>query len=214
VDIYPTLTDVCGLPAPADVDGTSLRPFLTNPTAPASKVAISQYPRKAGKTGGEKLMGYSIRDDRWRAIFWREFNGTKVVATELYDEKGDPGELVSVAARPENQSVLDSLSKHLPPAIPAADKSAPKYKKNKLVSPSPVAAKTEESTSATPSDRGPKFDKLDKKKAGNISRAAYIAAQSDAAEANKRFDKWDANKDDILTRDEFVTQGGKKSKAQ
>lgn len=214
VDIYPTLADVCGLPAPADVDGASLKPFFANPAAPASKVAISQYPRKAGKTGGEKLMGYSIRDDRWRAVFWRELNGTKVIDTELYDEKNDPNELVSVAGRPENKAILDALSKNLPAAIPPADKTAPTYKKNKLVSPSSDAKNSEKNPSSGSSDRGARFDKIDKQKAGKISRADYIAAQSDAAEATKRFDKWDVNKDDILTRDEFVTQGGKKSKGQ
>lgn len=214
VDIYPTLADVCGLPAPADVDGASLKPFFANPAAPASKVAISQYPRKAGKTGGEKLMGYSIRDDRWRAVFWRELNGTKVIDTELYDEKNDPNELVSVAGKPENKAILDALSKHLPAAIPPTDKTAPTYKKNKLVSPASGEEKSEKTPSAEPSDRGAKFDKIDKQKAGEISRADYIAGQSDAAEATKRFDKWDTNKDGILTRAEFVTQGGKKSKAQ
>jgi iduronate 2-sulfatase len=214
VDIYPTLADVCGLPAPADVDGASLKPFFANPAAPASKVAISQYPRKAGKTGGEKLMGYSIRDERWRAVFWRELNGTKIIDTELYDEKNDPNELVSVAGKPENKAILDALAKNLPAAIPRSEKTAPVYKKNKLVPPASGEEKSGKTPGAEPSDRGAKFDKIDKQKAGKIARADYIATQSDAAEATRRFDKWDANKDGILIRDEFVTQGGKKSSKQ
>jgi len=214
VDIYPTLADLCGLPAPADVDGTSLKPFIENPSASATKVAISQYPRKAGKTGGEKVMGYSIRDDRWRAIFWRELNGTKVIATELYDEKADPDELVSVANKPENKAVLDALSKHLPAAIPPTDKSAPVYKKNKLVSPAPDDGNSEKAAGKVPSDRGTKFAKLDKQKTGKLTRTEYTASQSDAESAATRFDQWDADKDGNLTRDEFVTQGGKKSKTQ
>jgi iduronate 2-sulfatase len=214
VDIYPTLTDVCGLPTPADVDGTSLKPFIANPAAPASKVAISQYPRKAEKTGGEKLMGYSIRDDRWRAIFWRELNGTTIIATELYDEKNDPNELVSVANKPENKMVLDALAKNLPAAIPPTDRSAPVYKKNKLVSPARAEEKSEKTSGASPSDRGAKFDKIDKQQVGRIARADYIDAQSDATEAATRFDKWDTDKDGNLTRQEFVTQGSKKSNTQ
>ena len=34
VDVYPTLADVCGLPIPAGLDGSSLKPFLENPPSP------------------------------------------------------------------------------------------------------------------------------------------------------------------------------------
>lgn len=213
VDIYPTLTDVCGLPTPPDIDGVSLKPFLENPNASSSKIAVSQYPRKAGKTGSGDLMGYSFRDARWRCTLWRELNGTKVIATELYDEVSDPGELTNVAGKPENRAVIEAMTKLLPPAIPAADKSAPKYKKNKLVSPgAPAAEGKPEQASGTP-DRGAKFDKIDVQKTGKLTRAEYISSQSDAGVAAARFDKCDTDKDGSITREEF-TQGGKKSKAQ
>ena len=117
VDVYPTLADVRGLPIPAGLDGSSLKPFLDNPAAPAMKVAISQYPRNAGKTGGGPVMGYSIRDARWRCTFWRERNGSKIIARELYDEQNDPAETVNLADKLEHKSVIDSLAKHLPPRI-------------------------------------------------------------------------------------------------
>lgn len=204
VDIYPTLAEVCGLPAPAGLDGTSLKCFIENPAASASKFAISQYPRKAGKTGGGNVMGYSIRNERWRAVFWRELNGTKIVATELYDEKNDPHELVSVADKAVNQTVIESLSKNLPPVLVPEDKSAPKYKKNKLITPKPVASETSAPETA---DRGTKFDKLDKEKSGKLTREQYIDNQKVPVEAAIRFDKWDADHDRMLTREEFVTQG-------
>ena len=122
VDVYPTLADVCGLPIPAGLDGSSLKTFLENPAAPAMKVAISQYPRNAGKTGGGPVMGYSIRDARWRGTFWRERNGAKIVATELYDEQNDPAETVNLADKLEHKSVIDSLAKHLPPLDSASGK--------------------------------------------------------------------------------------------
>ena len=105
VDVYPTLADVCGLAIPAGLDGSSLKNFIENPAAPATKVAISQYPRNAGPSGGS-VMGYSIRDDRWRATFWRERTGSKIVATELYDEQSDPNETVNLAAKPEHKPVM------------------------------------------------------------------------------------------------------------
>jgi iduronate 2-sulfatase len=118
VDVYPTLADVCGITIPAGLDGVSLKKYIENPAAPATKVAISQYPRGGGKAGGN-LMGYSIRDERWRATFWRERFGSKIVATELYDEKNDPAETVSVHDKPENKTILEALQKHLPPVASA-----------------------------------------------------------------------------------------------
>lgn len=114
VDVYPTLADLCGLPLPEGLDGRSLRPFLENPGAPSQKVAISQYPRGGAGTGGP-LMGYSIRDDRWRCTFWRRRYGTEIVASELYDEQNDPAETVNLADKPEYRAVVAALAQHLPP---------------------------------------------------------------------------------------------------
>ena len=116
VDVYPTLAEVCGLPIPAGLDGISLKAVLDDSTVALSKkVAISQYPRSGGKTGFGQLMGYSIRDDRWRLTLWRNRKDGKIAATELYDEKNDPAETVNLAEKPEHKAIIESLSKHLPP---------------------------------------------------------------------------------------------------
>jgi len=118
VDVYPTLADVCGLPAPTGLDGMSLKPFVENPKLMKQKVAISQYPRSAGKEG--QIMGYSIRNERYRLILWRERSGSKIVATELYDEQNDPAETVNLSNKPESKTIIESLSKHLPPVVTQA----------------------------------------------------------------------------------------------
>ncbi len=120
VDIYPTLVDLCGLPPAPDVDGVSLRPLLADPAGTVKPVAISQYPRGESKGADVPVMGYSLRDDRWRLTVWREDGTARVVATELYDEANDPDETVNVAARPESAAVIARLSRHLPPPGPAA----------------------------------------------------------------------------------------------
>jgi iduronate 2-sulfatase len=117
LDVYPTLADVCGLPNPTGLDGVSLKPVLDDSTATVRPVAVSQYPRG---TGTKRLMGYSIRDDRWRLTLWRNRADNSIVATELYDEANDPHETVNVASRPENQETIARLSKHLPPPIAEA----------------------------------------------------------------------------------------------
>lgn len=203
VDVYPTLADICGLPAPTKIDGTSLKDFIIDPTAPSTRVAISQYPRKDMATGID-VMGYSIRDSRWRAIFWRDRNGPNIIATELYDEQNDPTETVSLAGKPEHKALMESFAKHLPPVGSAAiDGKAIKSKKAKVADPKPVQSTVE------PDDRAARFDKLDKANAGRISREYYTTNQSDGKAAGERFDKWDTDKDGFLSRAEFVTMGKK-----
>lgn len=191
VDVYPTLTDLCGLPAAPGLAGKSLRVYLENPSAPMQKVAISQYPRGLGANGGN-VMGYSIRNERWRATFWRERSGSKIVATELYDEQNDPAETVSVHDRPEHEQLLKTLAQHLPPVGSSA------------TVPKPKAAPK----SATPDGetREARFDRLYPGKS-QLTLEEYLTRQTDNAASRERFAKFDANQDGVVTRDEFITTG-------
>jgi iduronate 2-sulfatase len=118
VDVYPTLADVCGLPPAASLDGISLGPMLIDPKRSVKPVAISQYPRGKSHGAGVPLMGYSLRDDRWRLTVWREDGTDRVVATEVYDEQNDPDETVNIAATKEGRDVVERLSPFLPPPNP------------------------------------------------------------------------------------------------
>jgi hypothetical protein len=142
--------------------------------------------------------------DRYRATFYRMRNGSQVVGTELYDEQNDPNETVSLASKPEHKELLESLAKHLPPvgsdAKPegAEPMKGKKKDKGKPAAPAPAAATD---------DRRARFDKLDKDKAGKLSREYYTTHQSDAAAAGERFTKWDTDKDGFLSREEYLKQG-------
>jgi arylsulfatase A-like enzyme len=108
VDIYPTLTDLAGLSAPSTLEGTSLRPLLDDPTLPWKTSAFSQYPRS--EKGGLKLMGYSMRTDRYRFTVWiDQSGGDKVHGTELYDHQVDPQENTNIAGLPANRKLVDEL---------------------------------------------------------------------------------------------------------
>jgi arylsulfatase A-like enzyme len=213
IDVYPTLADVCGLSIPVGLDGVSLKRFLENPAAPVNKVAISQYPRGASQASGTAVMGYSIRDERWRLTLWRERAGTKIIATELYDEQNDPAESINLASKPGHDSIIASLSKHIPPAVLDAPTTKTKSKKKGQA----AAAKPATSASSVTSDpdgRGAKFDQLDKDKVGKISREYYLTHQSDAKAAAERFTKWDTNLDGFLSRAEYIAQGRKQPNAK
>jgi iduronate 2-sulfatase len=194
VDVYPTLAEVCGLSIPRGLGGQSLKALLDNPSAPSTDVAISQYPKRAPEG---QVMGYSIRNDRWRGTFWRERNGSKIVATELYDEQNDPNETVNLADKPEHKGVLETLSKHLPPV--GSDLSSPKPPASSSASTKPNPAPTNESRDA-------RFDRLYPGKT-KLTLDEYLAKQSQGEEAKARFQKFDKDKDGFVTREEFINSG-------
>ncbi len=106
VDIYPTLCDLCGLPAPKELEGTSLKPLMADPKRPWKSAAFSQYPRPGN------IMGHSIRTDRYRYAEWAE-PGKEPAARELYDHKLDPEENVNTADLPASKAVVAELSRKL-----------------------------------------------------------------------------------------------------
>ena len=202
IDIYPTLTELCGLPKQKDVEGVSLRPILDDAEAKVRPVAISQYPRS---DAGKSLMGYSIRDERWRLTLWRDRSANTIHATELYDEVNDPHETVNVATKAEHAEVIARLSKHLPPPIaPAtAQKDAgPGGKKGKA---GKGAAKSD--PKAGTRDRGAMFDGRDTNKDGKLDKEEFMRLQKDPGQAAVNFVKFDKDKSGDIDRQEYVTSG-------
>ena len=111
VDIYPTLSELAGLPLPEHLEGTSFMPLLADPKLPWKSAAFSQYPRSSG---GKNLMGYSMRTKNYRFTLWVDRkNHSKVAATELYDHRIDPQENQNIAAKPENADLVKELSAQL-----------------------------------------------------------------------------------------------------
>ena len=106
VDIYPSLCELCGLPLPKHLEGTSFVPLMKDPDRAWKTAAFSQYPR-----GG--AMGYAIRTERFRFIRWQDRKTGKVVATELYDHEKDPDENVSIAGAGDNAELVRKLSAKL-----------------------------------------------------------------------------------------------------
>jgi iduronate 2-sulfatase len=116
VDLYPTLAQICGLPAPAKSEGISLLPLLKKPDRPWKTAAFSQYPRSFKGNRHRKdgdLMGYAVRTQRHRFVEWRNGKTGKAQAFELYDHQTDPNETKNLAKEPDQKENLKSLQQTL-----------------------------------------------------------------------------------------------------
>lgn len=86
LDLYPTLADLAGLPAPPGVEGRSIAPLVSKPNAswnfPAYAVVMFQ-----GK------LGRSVTTERWHYVEWDEGRA----GTMLTDHQSDPLELKNLA---------------------------------------------------------------------------------------------------------------------
>jgi uncharacterized sulfatase len=100
VDLYPTLAELCGLPALAYLDGKSLKPLVSDPSADWQKPAFSQVHRGS-------FSGYSVRTERYRYTQW---DGGRQ-GEQLYDYQSDPQEYHNLANDPAYSSTLAELRK-------------------------------------------------------------------------------------------------------
>jgi len=113
VDMYPSLCELAGLPVPAHCEGTSFVPLIDNPDRPWKTAAFSQYPRG-------KVMGYTMRTERWRYTEWQDRSNGQIMARELYDHSADPAENKNIAGAEDMKSTIAELSTKLKAGYRAA----------------------------------------------------------------------------------------------
>lgn len=109
VDIYPSLAEICGLPAPVGTEGHSFARLLREPMAQIKDCAFSAYPM-----GG--YLGIAMRTDRWRFVEWTKAGGPPT--HELYDHAADPDENENVAGDPKHASLIRELSAKMAERFP------------------------------------------------------------------------------------------------
>lgn len=142
VDIFPTLAELAGLPAPEGpqpIDGTSLVPVLKDSQARVRGHAFHAYPK--GK------MGRAIRTDRYRLVEWRNPGEPKSAAEyELYDYQIDPNETRNHASsQPTVIEKLTAILAKYPEAKPRKSRGRNKQGKSNSTAPThnPLIAKQE-----------------------------------------------------------------------
>lgn len=119
VSLHKTLTHLCEIEPPRDVQGHSLRPLLENPRARWKHAAYSQVtrgarPRTAGgnptaQNQNPPIMGRSVRTERWRYTEWDAGRA----GVELYDHDADAREMNNLADNPRYAKTAAELSRLL-----------------------------------------------------------------------------------------------------
>jgi iduronate 2-sulfatase len=188
IDLYPTLAELAGLSTtrlPQSLEGRSFVAALRKPDTVIRDHAHHVYPR------GERI-GRAVRTSRYRLVEWKIPGAAAETAElELYDFESDPLETRNLAAsRPEVVRELRQIIARLPEARP------------QLATERPLNARQAQ-------ERTILFERKDQDDDDQLTRAEFLANQPDPAEAPKRFERFDANKDGILSRDEFIHMGRK-----
>jgi arylsulfatase A-like enzyme len=110
VDLYPTLVELCGLPMPDHLEGTSFAPLIFHfPNWDWKQAVFSEYLRP----GKPPYHGRSVREaEQWRYTEWTDPEG-KLVGRELYSEVNDPDETINLADDPEHREAVAEMAKIL-----------------------------------------------------------------------------------------------------
>lgn len=105
VDLFGTLTELCGLPTKEGIESRSLTPLLRDPKAgwPHAAVTHLDHPEN-----------YAISTQRWRYLRYR---GDE---EELYDIETDPHEWTNLSSKPEHAATLERMRAYRPTPIAPA----------------------------------------------------------------------------------------------
>jgi arylsulfatase A-like enzyme len=98
IDVYPTLVDLCQVPAPASLDGQSLVPLMRDPSLRTGRTVLTSF----------DLGNVALRSSRWRYI--RYADG----AEELYDVVSDPNEWINLSNKSSQRSILEGFRNSIP----------------------------------------------------------------------------------------------------
>ena len=132
MSVYPTIADLCGLPAPKHCEGKSIKELLANPKGEWKTPALTTHGYK----------NHAVRSEGWRYI--RYADGGE----ELYDETKDPYEWKNLATNPEYVKLKEEMAKFMPTMNKEGAKDK-KKKKNK---------DKQEGADGRPGPMGPLYD--------------------------------------------------------
>lgn len=98
VDIFPTLTELCGLPPKEGITGKSLIPLLSEPDSQTDRAIITTL----------GYNHYSVRKGKWHYILYDNKE------EELYNLEDDPEEWYNIAGNRESEEIIRELKMNIP----------------------------------------------------------------------------------------------------
>ncbi|MDP6113798.1 MAG: sulfatase [Planctomycetota bacterium] len=97
LDLYPTISSLCGLEVPERLQGKDISPMLDDPAHKVREAAFSVAPARKG---------FLLREERWAYIQYKEDASGGI---ELFDMKKDPKQYTNLAGNPEYRTVVDAF---------------------------------------------------------------------------------------------------------
>ena len=94
IDLYPTISNLCGLGAPANVQGKDITKMFDDPNYKVRDAAFCVAPMRKG---------FLLREDRYAYIQYEE-NASGGI--ELFDTQTDPKQYTNLAANPEHKPIV------------------------------------------------------------------------------------------------------------
>lgn len=101
LDLYPTISKLCGLDVPERIQGTDISKLLDDPVARAHDAVFSVAPSRKG---------FLLREDQWAYIQYREDASAGI---ELFDMEKDPQQYTNLAEKSEYADVVARFQKIL-----------------------------------------------------------------------------------------------------
>ncbi len=101
IDLYPTVSKLCGLKFPKRIQGQDISKMLDDPSHTVRKAAFSVAPMRRG---------FLLREDQWSYI---QYNEDASGGIELFDMKKDPKQYTNLANKSEYAEVVKAFKKKM-----------------------------------------------------------------------------------------------------
>jgi len=101
LDLYPTVSMLCGLDVPQRLQGKDISPMLDDPNYEVRDAAFSVAPMRKG---------FLLRENKWAYI---QYNEDASNGIELFDVEKDPQQFQNLASLPEHAQQVSRLQRKL-----------------------------------------------------------------------------------------------------